>query len=194
MKSLNLKSFDPRRGESFDLNAGKWTFSSLSSRFLVLDGHSVADAERFSAPLKKCVQGTSAKAFAVVRPWMPGARNLRSRLREKLPDLVETSGTLSAFFSPTALDEVLAIRRGAGAGQSGEWIFGGCIAPDARDLLDRHALPLVSLLKHADEIGCLLSFGEHEQVTFMTKLFEGVDAIAAEVAAATLRGEREGDR
>jgi hypothetical protein len=183
MKSLPLKLYDPRKGESFELSFGKWSFSSLSSGFLVLDGHSEVDAEMFSALISQCVHATSSRAFTVVRPWVPGARNLLEQLSAKFPDMVETEGARCVFSAPAAFVEVLAIRKAVGGSNSGEWIFGGCIDPHASELLDFHALPLVSLLRHSEEIGCLLSFGEHGQLTFITRLFDGVDAIAAEIAA-----------
>jgi len=183
MKSLPLKFYDPRKGESFELSSEKWTFSSLSSGFLVLDGYTEVEAERFSAPIKKCVHATSSKAFTVVRPWVPGARKLRGQLSATLPELVEIGGVICAFSLPSVLDEVLAIRKATGGSNSGEWIFGGCVDPHASQLLDIRALPLVSLLRRAEKIGCLISFGEHGQLTFITRLFNGVDAIAAEIAA-----------
>lgn len=182
MKNEPLKFFDFRVGDGFELCSADWTFSSLKSAHLVLDGVCEIAADRFLSPIKKCIHATSSSAFLVVKPWQPGGKKLQHALTAKIPGLTEVDGVLFAPVGLCDLTAVFDIRHISGGGDSGEWILGGSEQNSITEkIFSCSESPLVSLLKQSNRIRCLASFSEHRQILFMTKIYPGVDAAISEI-------------
>ena len=188
---MKIKIYDPRRGEDFVFNNRPLnkSFSSLRHGFFVADSQDQAALSRRVDLLKECIPKTSNLGFFVVALWMPGAKRLKAAIRQQCGDVCEFANSLCGYFDLQSIDPVdklLALRDTFGGNKGGEWGFGGCLTkfrqPQRISLLRGESWHLTHLLDNAEKLGCLLFLGDG-YTTFMTRMFDGVDAALSQFYA-----------
>ncbi len=93
MKRQSITVYDPRWGQDFTLAE----FSSLTHGMLVVDCVGV-QWEPSVQRLASLFRGAGGVGFALVDPWVPGAKILKAALRNALRDVSEPAGFVLGYF------------------------------------------------------------------------------------------------
>lgn len=104
-------------------------FSSLAHCFYILDDAHDLEWVKHEDLLKQCVLKTSKMGFFTVSPWIPGAKKLKTKIKEEFGEVFEFAGTLHGYFDieSDSIQKLLEIRKTFGGEKSGEWGIGGCL-------------------------------------------------------------------
>jgi hypothetical protein len=176
-----MSFFDPRLGQDFKVSVAIGTFSSLTHNFFVLDGIFDPGTKDLKL-LDLCISHTSKLGFFVVTPWIPGSSQLRQKLEQDFSVASEFEGSLCGYFNiaTNSVEKLIEVRNAFGGKQSGEWGIGGCterFCLPTRQKLSRGELwNLFHILNQPTKLGCLLYFGEMQQTTLLTRVFDGLDS------------------
>jgi len=181
-----MEIYDSRLGQDFRFNTPIGTFSSLEHHFYVLDNAGNLPWARGDSLLKECVLKTSKIGFFTIALWAPGAKKLATKIKQEFQVASEFWGSLCGYFDveTDSIQKLFEIRKMFGEGKSGEWGLGGCLekfSPPTRiSFAKNETWGFCHILNQPAKIGCLLYLGEMRQTTFMTKIFDGLDACLAQ--------------
>lgn len=177
--------FDHRLGQDFRFTDAAYglQFSSARSGFTVLDDAGCVPWRTSAPELARAIRANSTFGFLTVLPWWPKGRSVLTAVRQRFGPGIAGKDSLCVMFEPTLANVERALELCEGTGALGEWGIGGCSealqmnVPIGAGGKQVYLWNLTAVLGQAHVVGSFLHFGEQHAVTFMTRLFDGMDEV-----------------